>query len=171
MEEIITKICKRCLKDKDFSKFCKDKRRPSGRGSYCNLCANIKAKEWLDRGDNRAVHANAVKNYAINNPEARERHRLNSKEAKDNKQYYLKKFGISKLDYDRMFDQQNGVCAICLLPNKSGIRLSVDHDHNTGKVRGLLCHVCNMYLGRINESLDKINRMEDYLNDRLFSSP
>lgn len=52
------------------------------------------------------------------------------------------KFGITPEQYDRMLADQNGVCAICERPPKNR-RLAVDHDHDTGRVRGLLCWWCN----------------------------
>lgn len=59
--------------------------------------------------------------------------------------YRLKvKYGITVEQYDRMLKMQRGKCAICSrVPAK--LRLSVDHDHKTGRVRGLLCWTCNKY--------------------------
>ena len=55
-------------------------------------------------------------------------------------------FGLTVEEYDAMLDAQHGVCAICgKLPQKK--RLAVDHNHTTGKVRGLLCPSCNRTLG------------------------
>ena len=69
-----------------------------------------------------------------------------------------KKYGITVEDYDLLLKKQNGVCAIC--SREPGKRpLHVDHSHSTGKVRGLLCHQCNWYLGTIDADpaiLDKI---------------
>lgn len=58
---------------------------------------------------------------------------------------------LYKLSYDewqRMLIEQNGVCILCNEPNQKGRRLCVDHDHNTGRVRGLLCSRCNITIGR-----------------------
>ena len=55
-------------------------------------------------------------------------------------------YGITIEQYDALLVKQNGLCAIC--QNVSGRKkLSVDHDHQTGKVRGLLCNPCNLSLG------------------------
>ena len=57
-------------------------------------------------------------------------------------------YGITLEDYNKLFDEQNGCCAICGKHQSEFKRpLSVDHDHNTGKVRGLLCTPCNNGLG------------------------
>lgn len=55
------------------------------------------------------------------------------------------KYGLSPEDVARMLDDQCGGCAICAKPIR-GLRFHVDHDHATGKVRGLLCHHCNTRL-------------------------
>ena len=58
---------------------------------------------------------------------------------------YQRMYGITIEDYDRMYEEQGGRCAICRTdqPGGAGERFSVDHDHETGKVRGLLCNNCN----------------------------
>lgn len=71
--------------------------------------------------------------------------------------YRLKKYGITPEDYDAMYVRQEGKCAICRQPetNKlkgSTARLSVDHNHQTGKIRGLLCNLCNTGLGKFKDS-------------------
>lgn len=62
----------------------------------------------------------------------------------------LHKFGVSPTDYQNMLMQQGGVCAICRGPSdlRSG-EFAVDHNHQTGQVRGLLCVTCNVALGRL----------------------
>ena len=57
-------------------------------------------------------------------------------------------YGITLEDYTRMLDDQHGVCAICSQPNVRGWRLSVDHNHETGEVRALLCNPCNFALAQ-----------------------
>lgn len=74
----------------------------------------------------------------------------------------LKSYGITIELYNEMLEQQGGVCAICK-KNDSRHRLSVDHDHNTGKVRGLLCHKCNRTLGVFNDNIDLFRSCSSYL--------
>jgi hypothetical protein len=63
------------------------------------------------------------------------------------------RYGITAAEYDRMFAEQHGVCAICgkpadaTQPKHWGRKLAVDHCHDTGKVRGLLCFSCNTGVG------------------------
>lgn len=77
--------------------------------------------------------------------------------------YLLKLYGIAVHGYNRLFEEQQGCCAIC---NRHQItfkrRLSVDHNHTTGKVRGLLCVACNTDLGVYE---NRKMELEDYLNE------
>lgn len=57
-------------------------------------------------------------------------------------------YGITTAEYHRIFEIQGGACAICgKTPERDNRKLAVDHDHGTGKVRGLLCRNCNIGLG------------------------
>lgn len=69
-----------------------------------------------------------------------------------------------------MFEKQNGVCAICKKPETAkkqsgnGIkRLSVDHDHTTGAIRGLLCMYCNTALGKFKDDIEILKSAIVYL--------
>ena len=73
------------------------------------------------------------------------RYKKSAKEKSYNRKYMLKKmYGITEEDYEKMFEAQDGKCAVCLKPESSFKRkLSVDHNHETGEIRGLLCTHCN----------------------------
>ena len=72
--------------------------------------------------------------------------------------------GLTLEEYDQLLSSQGGVCAICKTPPKpGGRRLNVDHDHKTGKVRGLLCHRCNRALPWMSDSSDRLRAAADYL--------
>ncbi len=78
-------------------------------------------------------------------------------------------YGLTLKDYDLMFEAQQGLCAICgrveTSRNQWGLKaLAVDHDHKTGKVRGLLCSHCNTKLGHL-EDLEFITKARIYLNE------
>jgi hypothetical protein len=76
-----------------------------------------------------------------------------------------KVYGIQPDDYDKMYAAQAGKCAICRRATGLTRRLSVDHDHATGKVRGLLCRVCNDMLGHARDDIEFFARAMQYLND------
>lgn len=80
------------------------------------------------------------------------------------------KYGVTVEDYARMLAEQGGVCAICQRPERVRARgsdrprlLSVDHDHATGEVRGLLCHACNTAIGHLAEDPALFARAVEYL--------
>lgn len=73
------------------------------------------------------------------------------------------KYGITYEQYLDMQQKQNGVCAICAQPPVK--KLFVDHCHTTGKVRGLLCHSCNSYLGRLERNKNSLQRLIQYTKD------
>lgn len=86
------------------------------------------------------------------------------------KGYNLKRmYGISRETYERMLQEQGGVCAVCCKP-ESTLRkgklceLSVDHNHTTGEVRKLLCNKCNIALGMMDECPDRIRQLANYIN-------
>ncbi len=74
-----------------------------------------------------------------------------------------KQLGVSDEEYARLFAKQGGGCAICGNPPKTR-RLDVDHDHKTGRVRGLLCHRCNRALPRW-VTQEWLYRAGEYLRD------
>ena len=66
-----------------------------------------------------------------------------------------KKYGITLEKYNQMFDEQQGKCKICRKHrNDLTADLCVDHDHNSGNIRGLLCHDCNLMLGYAKDKIE-----------------
>jgi len=92
--------------------------------------------------------------------------RKSYKEKPENKEKkYIKSlmrfYNITKEDYNKMFDNQTGRCAICFC--ESNIKLCVDHNHTTGKVRGLLCKKCNSAIGLLKDNTEFLYRAIKYL--------
>lgn len=76
----------------------------------------------------------------------------------------LGRFGLTEDDYQILLAKQGGKCKICRQPEKTrGRRLAVDHDHGTGRVRGLLCGNCNNALGRMADDPARLRAAADYL--------
>lgn len=71
--------------------------------------------------------------------------------------------GMEPGDYDRMYAEQGGRCAICVWATGKTKRLAVDHNHRTGKVRGLLCGPCNQFIGRMGDDPEVFERAAAYL--------
>lgn len=63
-----------------------------------------------------------------------------------------------------MLAEQGGICAICLRTCRTYPNLTVDHDHETGEVRGLLCRGCNVLLGHLQDDTGSLKRAISYLN-------
>jgi dCMP deaminase len=73
-------------------------------------------------------------------------------------------YGISQEDYLRILEQQGGGCAICkALPESESRNFPIDHDHSTGKVRGILCTRCNMILGQFKDNIANMRSAASYL--------
>lgn len=81
-----------------------------------------------------------------------------------------RKYGITPIVYDKMFENQNGVCAICGKKETKHDRygniknLQVDHNHKTGKIRGLLCFMCNAGVGMFDDCIENLRNAIHYLN-------
>lgn len=74
----------------------------------------------------------------------------------------MRRYGIGADDFDRMLAEQGGVCAIC---GREGPE-HVDHSHDTGEVRGILCFNCNGGLGQFRDSADTLRAAAEYLDAR-----
>ena len=142
------KKCSKCGETKDLTLFGRDKHKEDGLTSQCKPCYSAQQKVAYRRRGGLS-------------PKTREKHKV---------ERLKRQYGLSLEDYDRMLEQQGGVCAIChkpvvLVDPRSGAvkRLSVDHDHETGKVRGLLCHKCNALLGQADDSIFSLLAAVDYL--------
>lgn len=79
-------------------------------------------------------------------------------------QYHrLRQYGITQEDFDALLKQQDNVCAICEKPCITEQPLSIDHDHTTNKVRGLLCRKCNSGIGMLGDSPLLLEKALKYL--------
>ena len=96
------------------------------------------------------------KNHAKTNPTKRK--------DQDNKYYLKKKFNLSVAEYDKLLENQNGVCAICKkVEIRKNSRLSVDHCHYSHEIRGLLCRSCNLGLGYFYDTPGLLKNAINYL--------
>lgn len=93
-------------------------------------------------------------------------------EVKQSLKYSLKhKYGMTLSGYEHLLASQHYRCAICRGRNKSGRLLSVDHDHDSKKVRGLLCYKCNSALGFLGENTTVLARAITYLEENKWLIP
>jgi len=150
------KTCSSCKKRKMRNKFGKSTRSKDGLRGQCLVCYNKKKHEW--RLANWQRDNDIKSRYRQSNPDRVRDANLRQK------------YGISLIEYEFMFEQQNGLCAICEQPeriingkSKKVAPLAVDHCHQTGTVRGLLCFSCNIALGKFQDSPKILAKALDYV--------
>lgn len=146
-----TKQCTACNEAKPLVEFHTHKSTKSGVTSACKPCTNRRSKEW--REANRERYRESYRQWEARTLEERRPKRR----AADLKRVY----GLTPERHDALLESQGGVCAIC---SKPGLKLVVDHDHATGKVRGLLCHHCNVGIGYLRDDIEILASAQTYLS-------
>lgn len=148
--------CYKCKLEKSTDKFYCDKRKKTGFHSWCKPCER-------ERDSQPHLVAKRTENCR------RYRAKLGPEKCREMNRIKWRqwRYKISPEAYERMFREQNGSCAICQYQYTDGRVLQIDHDHNTGTVRGLLCKKCNTYIGMIGERLETIERMRVYLSPKV----
>jgi len=145
------KICSTCKIDKKLELFNIDKKGKLGRHAYCKQCAKDK------------------RDLLGNNKERQKKWRQNNLEFYKNyaRMWSYQKLGIkiTQEEYDLLVLKQQNRCAICQDTPSDGKVLCLDHNHNTLKVRGLLCNSCNIALGKFKDSKEILTKALDYLRD------
>jgi Recombination endonuclease VII len=136
-----TLYCKACDSYKVKTDFHKDSSSRRGHTYYCKTCATSKARKWhKDNTDNDEY-----------------------KQAKRNS-YFKTKYNLTLEERISLLREQEGACAICSTPlNPFGTHTHTDHDHRTGKVRGILCTNCNRGLGHFKDNIKFLESAMNYL--------
>jgi len=152
----LTKKCASCGKVKSLNSFYKETRQKDGKNCYCKVCQRQRNKDNYQK--NREKYKQWRKEY---------RESEHGKKVRRNDSY-RREYGITLEDYNRMFSEQQGCCAICgkkeIHKNQRKIkRLGVDHNHQTGEVRGLLCQRCNILVSYVENYSDLVQKAKDYL--------
>lgn len=146
------KTCSKCGKNKFVTKFTKDVSKRDKLHSSCRECASEWNRQYYQRNKNKIDARNRL--YYKANKES-----INT----GCRNWYLKHHHNITIDeYDVMFEQQDGVCAICGLPQLMK-RLSIDHNHQTGYTRGLLCVKCNSFIGLACDDIELLRVAIEYL--------
>ena|SRR3990167_3656992 len=156
-----------------------DGRRRKNGYLYCIACSRENNRKWRIANPERAsecgrkwrtVNAERnrelVKKWQITNRERHLRniHKWQTLNPDNERANRLKRnYAMNLTEYESLLKQQKGVCAICGNINKSGRRLAVDHCHATGKIRGLICHRCNVAIGQLGDSIERARQLGDYL--------
>lgn len=139
-------ICSDCQKEKPIVEFHNWKNGKCGKQRKCKICQNARGRgERLSRP--RLTPG-------------RPKHPDQKRKRKDHNLRH--NYGITIEQYEQMYERQGGRCAICRGTN-NGKPLSVDHDHKTKKVRGLLCVNCNHAIGKLCDDPDIMRAAIRYL--------
>ena len=137
---VAPKPCKEC--HQTFQPTC-------GGNIYCPECV-ITVK--------RRNHAKATREWRAKDPDRHGKHKT---------AWGLRKYGLTLADYDAMLEKQSGMCAICKTSQPGGRgkhrAFVVDHCHTSGRVRGLLCSMCNTAIGLLSDSTANLKSAINYL--------
>lgn len=129
-----SKECTQCHLIKSFSDYHKLANRPLGLNARCRDCRSNIAKERFIRNREAESH-------------------------KRRYQHIKSRYGLSPEEYDAMCEIQDGKCAIC----QRSRPLTIDHNHKTDAVRGLLCYSCNSFIGMAQDNIEILQKAIEYL--------
>ncbi len=145
------KTCPKCSVEKPLDQFGKSSNTVTGLQVYCKPCCAERHDVWRRR--NLAKCAADQKKHRLANPE---RHRDYGRK---------QRYQLAPGEYEAMLQSQNGKCAICQRTDNNGRGgFHVDHCHDLGHVRGLLCHGCNVSLGHFQHDTAVLESAISYLN-------
>ena len=145
----MTKTCSKCRFEKPIEDFHINRKSKDGKQHRCKECS----KELTQA---------ATKVWRTNNPTAASASNIRTK--------IKLKYGLTLEEITKLLDTQNGCCAICdepisFIANDKRSKPHVDHDHETGIVRGLLCLTCNTGLGMFRDSKNLLEQASVYLSN------
>ena len=144
------KVCSKCKQTKDISNFYFRKDASCFRNECKECLKKVSKKNYFKKWDENKIKHNV--HY----------------HTKRRYERVFKKYNITEAQYNSLLKKQNNTCAICKLPMKlygsfKKVYLHVDHDHKTGKVRGLLCNCCNMGIGNLKDDINLLYNAIEYL--------
>lgn len=145
-----TKKCPRCKTEKAASEFWVRRTRKGDQlASRCKVCSTEANREWRR-----------------SNPDY-EKRRYQETKVYTREKHLKRKYGVDFEQYDKMLANQGGICAICgkLESDENHGVLHVDHCHESGLVRGLLCRNCNHVLGLFQDNPERLMAAKHYLEN------
>lgn len=162
------KICKVCGETKPLEQFHRAAGMRDGHRNECKSCLNARHRGWYER--NREYAIERTRRWARENPErlAETRRKYHEEHREERSQrnrasHLQRKYGLSPDDVEFLVVAQGGKCRIC--GAAEGKKLHVDHHHDSGLVRGLLCGKCNKAIGLLNEDPQLFEAATSYLRE------
>lgn len=149
------KRCGKCKVVKPVGEFQRNRRNSDGLQANCRACMKEINRDWYER--NKPKMAGLSRAWAAKNPE--------KAKAIGRRSNLKRQYGLTSEDYDRLLESQGGKCAGCGDCSDAAV-LHVDHDHETGEVRGLLCGPCNRTIGMAMDRPDRLIGLTRYLQSR-----
>lgn len=132
------KVCSRCRIEQHILNFTVCSKAGDGLSPHCKDCASKAKKLHKLKDPSKAKHQQRAADY--------------------------KRYGITIAEYETLLQLQKGSCFICKKHHSEfRRRLAIDHDHGTGKIRGLLCNKCNQGIGLLQEDITILRSAIDYL--------
>jgi hypothetical protein len=141
------KTCGTCRHTLPLADFGKNSRYADNLQRDCRDCSNAKT---------RARYAKKPEQYAA--AKARRKRAPEQSPAAKRARHLRSSYGMTEWDVQFKIRLQGGGCAICGQP-----AVAVDHDHQTGEVRGILCHRCNLGLGHFRDNMEMMRKAIEYL--------
>ncbi len=177
------KKCKKCELEKELSEFTKDKHGKQGVRPQCKECQFGYKPHKPAEIEKECIECKLVKpleSFSMNGKDLKYRkskckvcvnkYRANKRKQDPEREFLRKrkidlrqKYKMTLEDFDVMFKTQNGKCKVC--PRKVTSMLHIDHCHSSGTVRGLLCQKCNHALGMVDDSIEILEKLINYLKE------
>ena len=179
----MTRVCNECDVEKSLDEFANDKNRADGKSYTCKVCNRARASAWSKsnrkrvqarqrkwRAENRASVRKSSRRYYAKN-----KTRINAltkarRDADPNHRavqrwkWILRNYSMTREQWLAMFAAQGSRCGCCRSTDPGSRRSwHTDHDHTTKKVRGIVCHDCNIMLGGARDSTATLAAGIDYL--------
>lgn len=166
------RLCPKCKTEKEIDEFYNDKNRKDKHSCWCKECC----KKSSSKNKNGKNYPESRKKWYENNPNYNNKYReknrdkINKRTRDWNKKYPEKRkntdlkysYGLTLIEFNELLAKQDNRCAICSNLIK-GRNIHTDHNHITGKVRGLLCKNCNLGIGLFKDNFSLLIRAADYI--------
>jgi hypothetical protein len=164
------KKCRTCGLEKPLDDFYRASGTKDGHRGECKVC-DLERKRQRYLADPETAIARVKRWQQANSDRVNEYHRVRRAKPEvkraDRANHLMRKYGITIEQYDELLAQQGGGCAICGREPRPDISLHLDHDHETGQLRGILCFRCNNALGDLDDDVSLLREAVRYLESYL----